>query len=67
VGDGQLSTYIQFLEKVKTQKFPIEIEAIVDRDTYTLGPLVIKLQAVSDGKVLFNTYSNAAISRSSVH
>ncbi len=67
VGDGQLNTYIQFLENVKKQKFPIEIEAIVDRDTYTLGPLVIKLQAVSDGKVLFNTYSNAAISRSSVH
>jgi uncharacterized protein (DUF3084 family) len=61
VGDGQLTTYVRFLERVKTQKYPIEIAAIVDRDTYTLGPLVIKLQAISNGKVLFSTYSNAAI------
>ncbi len=61
VGDGQLTTYVQFLERVKQQKYPIEIAAIVDRDTYTLGPLVIKLQAISNGKVLFSTYSNAAI------
>jgi uncharacterized protein (DUF3084 family) len=61
VGDGQLTTYVRFLEQVKKQKYPIEITAIVDRDTYTLGPLVIKLQAISNGKVLFSTYSNAAI------
>ena len=61
VGDGQLTTYVRFLERVKAQKYPIEIMAIVDRDTYTLGPLVIKLQAISNGKVLFSTYSNAAI------
>ena len=67
VGDGQLATYVQFLERVKQKKYPIEIRTIVDRDTYTLGPLVVKLQAVARGKVLFNTYSNASISRSSVH
>jgi uncharacterized protein (DUF3084 family) len=67
IGDGQLATYVQFLEQVKTQKYPIDIRAIVDRDTYTLGPLVIKLQAISGSKVLFHTYSNAAISSSSVH
>ena len=67
VGDGQLATYVQFLERVKQKKYPIEIRTIVDRDTYTLGPLVVKLQAVGRGKVLFNTYSNASISRSSVH
>jgi uncharacterized protein (DUF3084 family) len=67
VGDGQLATYVQFLEQVKKQKYPIEIRTIVDRDTYTLGPLVIKLQATSGNKVLFSTYSNAAINSSSVN
>ena len=67
VGDGQLATYVQFLDRVKQQKYPIEIRTIVDRDIYTLGPLVVKLQAVARGKVLFNTYSNASINRSSVH
>lgn len=67
VGDGQLITYVQFLERVKKQKFPIEIRTVVDRDIYTLGPLVIQLQAISNDKVLFSTYSNAAISSSSVH
>ena len=59
IGDGQLATYVQFLERVKTQKYPIDIMTIVDRDTYTLGPLVIKLQAVSSNKILFSTYPNA--------
>ena len=57
IGDGQLATYVQFLARVETQKFPIDIITIVDRDTYTLGPLVIKLQAIANGKVLFSTYS----------
>ena len=67
IGDGQLTTYVQFIEQVKKQKYPIAIETIVDRDTYTLGPLIIQLQAISNGKVLFSTYSNAAINSSSVH
>jgi uncharacterized protein (DUF3084 family) len=67
IGDGQLTTYVQFIERVKKQKYPIGITTIVDRDTYTLGPLIIQLQAISNGKVLFSTYSNAAISSSSVH
>jgi uncharacterized protein (DUF3084 family) len=67
IGDGQLTTYVQFLERLKKQKFPIEIITVVDRDTYTSGPLIIKLQAISGNKVLFSTYSNAAINSSSVH
>lgn len=67
VGDGQLATYVQFLDRVKAHKKPIDISAIIDRDTYTLGPLIINLQAVDRSKVLFNTYSNASIKRSSVH
>ncbi len=67
VGDGQLTTYVQFLEQIEQQKYPIEIKMIIDRDIYTLGPLVVKLQAISNNKVLFSTYSNAAINSSSVH
>jgi uncharacterized protein (DUF3084 family) len=67
IGDGQLATYVQFLDRIKQRKYPIDISAIVDRDTYTLGPLIIKLQASANNRVLFNTYSNAAISSSSVH
>jgi uncharacterized protein (DUF3084 family) len=67
IGDGQLATYVQFVDRIKQQKRPIDISAIVDRDTHTLGPLIIKLQASVGNRVLFNTYSNAAINSSSVH
>ncbi len=66
VGDGQLITYVQFVERVKKEKYPIDIRTVVDRDIYTLGPMVVQLQAVANGRVLFSTYSNAAISSSSV-
>jgi uncharacterized protein (DUF3084 family) len=55
IGDGQLVTYVQFIDRVKKQKYPIEINTVVDQDTYTLGPLIIQLQAISNGKVLFST------------
>jgi uncharacterized protein (DUF3084 family) len=67
VGDGQLTTYVQFLQQVEQHKYPIEIRTIIDRDIYTLGPLVVKLQAISNQKVLFSTYSNATINSSNVH
>jgi uncharacterized protein (DUF3084 family) len=67
IGDGQLATYVQFLDRIKQRKYPIDISAIIDRDTYTLGPSIVKLQASAGNRVLFNTYSNAAISSSSVH
>ncbi len=67
IGDGKLTTYVQFLEQVKKQKYPIEIRTSVDRDIYTLGPLIIQLQAIANGKVLFSTYSKASINSSSVH
>jgi uncharacterized protein (DUF3084 family) len=67
IGDGQLATYVQFIDRIKQQKRPIDISAIVDRDTRTLGPLIIKLQASVGNRVLFNTYSNAAINSSRVH
>ncbi len=67
IGDDRLSGYVQFLERVKVQKYPIEIIVVVDRDTYTLGPLAVQLQAVANNKILFSTHSNAATNSSSVH
>jgi uncharacterized protein (DUF3084 family) len=67
VGDGQLITYVQFVERVKQEKYPIDIRTVVDRDIYTLGPMVVQLQAVANGRILFSTHSNAATSSSSVH
>jgi uncharacterized protein (DUF3084 family) len=61
IGDGQITTYVQFLDQVKKQKYPIEIRTVVDRDIYISGPLTIKLLAIANNKVLFSTYSNAAI------
>jgi uncharacterized protein (DUF3084 family) len=58
IGDNRLTSYVQFLDRVKSQKYPIEIIVVVDRDTYTLGPLTIQLQAVANNKILFSTYSN---------
>jgi uncharacterized protein (DUF3084 family) len=60
IGDDRLTSYVQFLDRVKSQKYPIEIIIVVDRDTYTLGPLAIQLQAVANNKILFSTYSKAA-------
>jgi uncharacterized protein (DUF3084 family) len=66
VGDGELITYVQFVERVKQEKYPIDIRTVVDRDIYTLGPMAVQLQAVANGRVLFSTHSNATISSSSV-
>jgi uncharacterized protein (DUF3084 family) len=67
IGDDRITTYVEFLERVKNQKDPIEIRVVVDRDTYTLGPLAIQLQAIARNKILFSAYSNAATNSSSVH
>ncbi len=55
IGDGKLTTYVQFLDQVKKQKYPIEIRTAIDRDIYLSGPLVIKLLAIANNKVLFST------------
>ncbi len=64
IGDDRLTSYVQFLDRVKSQKYPIEIIVVVDRDTYTLGPLAIQLQAVANNKILFSTYLKAATNSS---
>ena len=50
IGDGQLTSYVQFLEQIKQQKYLLEIKAIVRKDTYTSDPLIIDLQPIVSGK-----------------
>jgi uncharacterized protein (DUF3084 family) len=59
IGDDRLTSSVQFLDRVKSQKYPIDIIIVVDRDTYTLGPLAIQLQAVANNKILFSTQSGS--------
>jgi uncharacterized protein (DUF3084 family) len=50
IGDGQLTSYVQFLEQIKQQKYPLEIKAVVRKDTYTSDPLIIDLQPIITGQ-----------------
>lgn len=55
VGDGQISTLINFVEKIIESKESIdEIRAVVTETTYTAGPLKLNLLAVSNGTVVFS-------------
>ncbi|AFZ36016.1 uncharacterized protein with the myosin-like domain [Stanieria cyanosphaera PCC 7437] len=55
VGDEQISSLINFVEKIVDSKESIdEIRAVVAETTYTAGPLKLKLLAVSNGKVMFS-------------
>jgi uncharacterized protein (DUF3084 family) len=54
VGDGQISTLINFVEDIVKVEEPIdEIRAVVAETTYTAGPLKLNLVAIRDGKVIF--------------
>ena len=54
IGDGRITTLISFLEKVNEYNRPLDVQAIAAEDTYTAGPLKIRLQAMQDGKVIFS-------------
>ncbi len=55
IGDGNVSSFIQFLAKMKAQSGSLDLQAVAVRDTYTAGPLKVKLQAIQKGKVIFST------------
>ena len=54
IGDGRITTLISFLEKVNEYNRPLDVQAIAAEDTYTAGPLKIRLQAMQDGKIIFS-------------
>jgi uncharacterized protein (DUF3084 family) len=51
--DGDVGGMLLFVEQIKTYDKPIDIRAITVEDIYTAGPIAIKLQALQDGKVVF--------------
>jgi uncharacterized protein (DUF3084 family) len=55
IGNGNMSSFIQFLGQMKNQSGSIDLQAIAIGDTFTAGPLKVKLQALQKGKVIFST------------
>jgi len=55
VGDGRISTIIRFLEQLDKYGQPVDIQAIVQENTYTAGPLKMQLLAIQKGQVVFKS------------
>ncbi|HAE06506.1 MAG TPA: DUF3084 domain-containing protein, partial [Richelia sp.] len=49
------STFLQFMAQINKQKQAIEIRAVAAQNTYTAGPLKVKLIAMYHGKLIFST------------
>ena len=48
-------TFLRFLSQLSQYNQPLEIKAIAAEDTYTAGPLRVKLVAIINGQVIFST------------
>ncbi|MGV0101895.1 DUF3084 domain-containing protein [Nostoc sp. DSM 114167] len=48
-------TFLRFVSLLRQYNQPLEIKAIAAEDTYTAGPLRVKLVAIVDGKIIFST------------
>ncbi|WP_413200940.1 DUF3084 domain-containing protein [Nostoc piscinale] len=48
-------TFLRFINQLRQYDQPLDIKAIATEDTYTAGPLRVKLLAVQNGKVIFST------------
>jgi uncharacterized protein (DUF3084 family) len=48
-------TILRFVSQLSDYSQPVDIKAIAAEDTYTAGPLKVKLVAIQDGKVIFST------------
>ncbi len=56
VEDGRLKTIVNFIEEISTWENGLdEIKAIAAEETYTIGPLKIRLIGIKDGEILFGT------------
>jgi uncharacterized protein (DUF3084 family) len=55
IGNGNMSSFIKFIGQMKAQSGSIDLQAIAVGDTFTAGPLKVKLQALQKGKVIFST------------
>jgi uncharacterized protein (DUF3084 family) len=55
VADNSTETLVTFLQAIQSYGRPLDIQAIVARDVYTIGPVNIGLVATDNGQVLFWT------------
>ena len=56
VEDGSVRGLLDFIDKLEGSDESIEeIKAVVSQDTYTVGPLKLRLYAMSNGNILFQT------------
>lgn len=55
IADGRAEIVRGFLNEVRRSRRPVEIQAIAAQPTFTIGPLLVELVAVSNGRVLTST------------
>ncbi len=55
IGDGHITTLIHFLDRLKQYQESVQVQAVATVDTYTAGPLQIKLVATHNGQIVFST------------
>ncbi len=48
-------TFLRFINQLRQYNQPLEIKAIAAEDTYTAGPLRVKLVAIVNGQIIFST------------
>ncbi|MEH1821194.1 MAG: DUF3084 domain-containing protein [Nostoc sp.] len=48
-------TFLRFITQLRQYNQPLDIKAIAAEDTYTAGPLRVKLVAIVNGKIIFST------------
>ncbi|MCP2728890.1 DUF3084 domain-containing protein [Limnofasciculus baicalensis] len=54
IGDGNATPLIRFIEQVKKSNQPLDVTTVASQETYTAGPLEIKLVAIKNGQVIFS-------------
>ncbi|NEO69242.1 DUF3084 domain-containing protein [Moorena sp. SIO3H5] len=58
VGDGRLTTLINFIEQLEKYGQPLNVKAIAQETAYTAGPLKMQLVATYNGENVFKTIVN---------
>ncbi|MEH2277564.1 MAG: DUF3084 domain-containing protein [Nostoc sp.] len=48
-------TFLRFVTQLRQYNQPLEVKAIAAEDTYTAGPLRVKLVAIVNGQIIFST------------
>lgn len=54
IGDGNATPIVRFIEEIRKSNQPLDVTTVVSEETYTAGPLQIKLMAMKNGQVIFS-------------